>query len=236
MRLDVTLPELVPSCCDNLVYAILFNKDHFALKDNGSGVYVFQPYTSLTHSSFGIVLNEHGERFKYYYIDIPDANIIIPDNPKGEEYHVEYWHRPIVGTFDRGADTLRETRRIIIANKKIVNATLGTKGVSELANIQAHISATYDSENLTLRFMAHLDSNGELIINPTQCQIVVTDSAGNDVINVTDNVYLVNHAGIYSIEVPNINLANDRVFVAKAIITDADGISHTTVSYLNTWD
>jgi hypothetical protein len=236
MRFDVTLPDLVASCCDNLVYAIVFNKDGQALKDNGFGVLTFQPYTFLTHPDFAIILDEDAERSKYYFKDIIDANLSLADNPKGECYQVEYWLRPVAGTFDRAADELRDTRRIVVSKKKLVDATLSAEGVKELANVQAHLSAVFDSENLILRFMSHLDQNGELVTTTTQCQIIVTDKTGADIINVTDGTYLSNHAGIFSIEIPNINLANDQVFVAKAIITDADGLDHHTVSYLNTWD
>lgn len=235
MRLDVTLPDLVPSCCDDLVYAVVFNKDHQALK-LVLGIYTFQTYLVANHDTFAIILNEHAERSKYYFLDIADANIAIPDNPRGEQYQVEYWRKPVAGVFDRVADELRETRRITVQGKKIVDAVLGANGVAELANIQAHASATYDSENLVLRFMAHLESNGELITTPNRCQIIVTNKDGTDIIDVTETLFLNNHAGVYSIEVPNINLPNDQVFLVKAIIRDVNNVNHNTVSYLNTWD
>jgi hypothetical protein len=236
MRLDITLPDLTPSCCDNLIYAIVFDKDQRALKDNGFGVLVLQPYTEITHATFGIILTEHAERDRYYYNDLLDANFALPDNPKGECYHVEYWRRPVVGTFARSQDELRETRRIIVANKKLVDATLSLAGESVLANIQSHLSVVYDSENLLLRIMSHLDQNGELVLTTKSVLVTITDSTGTDILSVNSNTFVSNQAGIFYMEVPNIDLPNDRVFVAKAVIIDANNVPHTTVSYVNTWD
>jgi hypothetical protein len=236
MRLDITLPELVASCCDDLVYAILFDKDQRALKDNGFGVLVLTPYTSVAHASFAIPLAEHAQRFKYYSADLLDANFVLPDNPKGEFYQVEYWLQPVGGTFDRTADTLRETRRIVVADKKIVDATLSAAGVKELANIQAHISAVYDSENNILRVMTHLDSNGALITDSQSATIEIVDNAGNTILSSNSNTFLNNQSGVFYIELPGVNLPNDQIFVAKCTIIDNLSVPHVTVSYLNTWD
>lgn len=235
MRLDITLPDLTPSCCDNLVYAILYNKNQSALKDNGFGVLTLQPYVEANHDDYAIILAEHGERDRYYYVDIADANLILPDNPRGEVYQIEFWRKPVAGTFTR-SDELRETRRVTVSAKTLVDAMLSAAGVKELGVTQAHLSAVYDSENSILRFMSHLDINGELVTNPTSCRIFVSDSAGASVIDVTSTTYITNQPGIFYQELPNQTLANDHIFIAKSIITDSQGAQHTTVSYLESWD
>lgn len=235
MRIDITLPDLTPSCCDNLVYAVLFDKNQSALKDNGFGVLTLQPYTEVNHDDYAIILAEHTERDRYYYVDIADANLVLPDNPRGEVYQIEFWRKPVAGTFTR-SDELRETRRVVVSAKTLVDATLSSAGVKELRVTQAHLSAVYDSENAILRFMSHLDVNGELVINPASCRIVVADSTGTPVIDVTSTTYLTNQAGVFYQELPSQSLANDQIFVAKSIIIDSDGVQHTTVSYLETWD
>ncbi len=236
MRLDITLPDLTPSCCDNLVYAILFDKSQRALKDNGFGVLTLQNYTAAAHADFGIILAEHAERDRYYYLDLLDANFALADNPKGEVYQVEYWRKPVAGVFNRSADELRETRRITVASKQIVDATLSAVGVAELANVQAHVSAVWDSENSILRFMSHLEDDGALVTNSKSVNILVVDNTGAVVQNLNQNTFLTGQAGVFAVNVSNVDLANDQIFMVKGTIIDNANVPHVTVSYLNTWD
>lgn len=236
MRLDITLADLTPSCCDNLVYAVLFDKDQRALKDNGFGVRTLQPYTTAAHADFCIPLAEHAERDRYYYVDLLDAAFALADNPKGEVYQVEYWLAPVLATFDRSVDDLRETRRVIVAGKQLVDATLAAAGVTELANVQAHTSSTYDSETATLRIAAHLDSNGALIVNPKSVTIQVIDKDGASVLNVSQTTYLTGQAGIFYTEVAGVNLGNDQTYVVRCTIIGVNDVPHLTISYLNCWD
>ena len=235
MRLDITLPDLTPSCCDNLVYAIVFDKNQRALKDNGFGVLSLQPYINSNHNGYAIILAEDAERDRYYFIDLLDAQFNLPDNPKGETYQVEFWRKPTAGTFSR-SDELRETRRVCVVGKQIVDATLSAGGVNELANWQAHVSAVYDSELGILRFMAHLDNNGALITDSKLAAIQVFDSAGTQLISVSQSTYVTGLAGVFAVELANQNLDNDQCFAVKCAITDVNNVQHTTVSYLNTWD
>lgn len=236
LLLDVYLKDLVPSCCVNKVYALVFDNQHQALKDPGTTVRVLTPFASAQQNSFGIILNEHAERTKYYFLNLDQSQFILPASPRGEQYYIEFWRRELAGSFDRAVDILEEVRPLIWDGDKIVNAVLGAKGINEISKYEAHISATYDSENLVLYFMGHLERNGAIVTDPLSLNLVMRDNQGNTVVNTSQSVYLPNAPGVFEWDQPGIDLDHDRTYLMTCTIQEADGTPHATASFLNCWD
>jgi len=234
--LDLYL-NLAPSCCVDRVYALIFNQQHQALKDNGSGVLTFQAYTLGTHAEFAIIMNEHADRLKYYFANLAAGGFELPATPDGEEYMMEFWRRDAGGAFDRAEDILEDNRRFLWSGDQIESAgQLSQQSQNELADWQAHVSLTYDSEILSVSLMAHLERNGRLIEDSTQMEALWLDQAGNTISHIVKSAHMVNAPGVYQWNTPNLDLAPDRTSLMLCSITDADGNVHKTAQYVNCWD
>lgn len=234
--LDISLPDLVQGCCVDRVYALVFDRLHRALKDNGSGVLIPTAYVKAQHSTFALILSEQSERSKYYFLNLDSTQFSLPANLRGETYQVEYWRRELTGAYNRDQDILEETRPLRWSGNNQVAAELSLEGVNEIVEHESHVSASYDSETLILYLMAHLERAGALVEDALEMNARLLTSAGVEVFNVTQNTYLANAPGIFNWEQSNLNLEHDRIYTVLVTITDAAGIQHKTVSYLNAWD
>lgn len=233
--LDLYL-NLPPSCCVNKVYAVVLNQNHQALKDNGSGVRTFQNYLQANHADFAIILNEHAERTKYYFANLGLGQFQMPATLEGQEYMLEFWRRELVGTFNRSEDILEQTRRFFWSGDQMETVQLAHQTQNKLAEYEAHVSLTYDSENIAVRLMAHLERNGKLQEDSTQLEALWMDQAGNTIAHIVKSDYLTNAPGVYQWDTPNIDLEPDRTTLMLCSITDADGVVHKTAQYVNCWD
>lgn len=233
--LDLYL-DLAPSCCIDKVYALVFNEQHEALKDNGSGLLIFQTYLIVNHADFAIIMNEHSERTKYYFANLGVGQFELPVTPDGEEYTIEFWRRETGGAFNRAEDRLESTRRFYWSGDQMEPMQLSQQNQSKLADWQAHVSLTYDSENLAVHLMAHLERNGELILDSTQMEALWLDQAGVTIAHTVQSAYLTNAPGVYQWDTPNLDLQPDRTTLMLCTITDAAGGVHKTAQYVNTWD
>lgn len=236
LLLDLYL-NLAPSCCVDKVYALVFNQQHQALRDDGSGVLTFQNFTSAAQAEFSIVMNEHAERLKYYFNNLASGQFDIPPTPDGEQYMMEFWRREVGGPFNRTEDILEDTRRFTWSGDQIESAgSLSEQSQNKLADWQAHVSLTYDSENLAVRLMAHLERNGKLIEDSTQMEALWLDQTGATISHIIKSDHMTNAPGVYQWDTPNLDLAPDRTSLMLCSITDADGNVHKTAQYVNCWD
>jgi hypothetical protein len=225
-----------PGCCVNKVYALVFDRSNNALKDPGSGIRVLTPFVSAQQNSFAIILNEHGERSKYYFLNLDELQFSLPATPKGEEYFFEIWRREGVGNFNRSEDILEETRRFIWSGSKLVDSVLSSEDEAVLAHHEAHVSITYDSSTLTVYVMGHLEKNGLLVTNPIDMEVLWLDAAGSTIAHTIQSVYLTNSPGVFRWDQPGVTLIPDRTTAMVVTIRDAAGNPYTTVSYSNAWD
>lgn len=233
--LDLYL-NLPPSCCVNKVYALVFNQSHQALKDNGSGIRTFQNYLQATHNDFAIILNEHAERTKYYFVNLGLGQFQIPATPEGQEYMLEFWRRELTGNFNRTEDILEQTRRFYWSGDQSETIQLARQTQDKLAEFEAHVSLAYDSENLAVRLMAHLERNGKLVENSTQMEALWLDQTGRTIAHTVKTDYLTNANGVFQWDTPNLDLEPDRTTLMLCSIIDADGAVHKTAQYVNCWD
>lgn len=236
LLIDAYLPDLAAGCCPNKIYALLFNKQHFALKDTGGGNYSLVAYTKAAHNTFSIILLEHAERAKYYTKEIADVNLVLPQTPEGEEYFLEVWYRSIVGPFDRDVDTLRETRRVIWSGSQWVESRLDALQASQISGYFSHVSCTYDSDNQTVYFLAWLESRGAVIPNTVRCELTWRDRLGAVISQVVQTTYMPNTPGVFRWDVPGIDVAPDQATSVMVSIRDAEGVDHNTHSSIASWD
>jgi len=236
LHIDAYLPEKTPGCCTAKVYALLFSQDHQALKDPGGG-HILLPYTKAAHATFALVMTEHIERSKYYAFDLDDADFTLPANAFGVPYYLEIWERTLASlAYNRDQDTLRETRPFLWSGTRAVQAQLDPVQEDRLANYQAHVSMSYDSEFQNIRLIAFLDRNGELITDPQSCNAAWTDRAGMPVFNTTIVTFIPGFPGLFTWDQPGIDLDPDEVFALTVTILDANNVPHVTVTNPITWD
>lgn len=228
--------DLEPGCCPGKVYALLFNRSHQALKPNGSGVYVMTSYVKADHHDFAIALNEHPERTSYYYREVDEADFVLAASQRGSPYRLEIWVQEGTGDYDRDADTFLGVVDLVWDQEAVVLSELGIRGVDELAGYVAHLCVAYDSEDHTLRIMSHLDRNGSLVTDPQELTVEMVDAAGTVIYSAVKTTFIPGRSGEYAWDVPEFDLEPDTIYSVKAIIKDADGNDHETVSYVNVWD
>jgi len=236
MRIEYYYKEGVEGCCPVMFYALIFNQQHQALKNNGSGDYALAAYASADHADFAIVLNEHTERTRFYYLDFDPANFTLAANVLGQPYTMEIWKALVGGTYSRTDDTLREAREFFWDGDNFINAEFSQSQINAIANQTSHVAAVYDSNNNVLRCMAFLDRNGSLITNPLSCNFRLISRANDELANSTITAQLGQQPGIFHWEQPGITLDPDEVYAVVALIIDADGNEHESASVQLTWD
>lgn len=233
--LDVYLPHLLPSCCVNKVYTLVFNQLHQVLRDNGAGVLTLQSFVAAQQNTAAILLNEHPERSKYYYLEVDHNNLILPATPLGEKYYIEFWRRELTGAFNRTEDILEEVRPLYWSGQFTEESIISQAGRDALVEWTAHLALTYDSETLAVYFMGHLERNGQLVTDPTSLELLWLDATGASIAHTVQTTQLTNAPGVFAWSQPNIDLPADRTGALLCSILH-QGITHTTAQYSNAWD
>lgn len=237
LYLGTYLKDLTAGCCPGKVYALVMTQDHQALRQVAPNVWDLDSYSAASHIDFAIPLNEHPERTLFYYLDLDESQFTLPANERGRWYTVEYWRRELADTiYNRSQDTLEHTEKFLWSGTTPVESQLGELDISTISDRQAHISVSYDSETLTLHCMAHLEQNGQLVVNPIQMTATLYDDQGQAVSSIIRNTFLTNVPGVYSWDYPALDLNPDRVYACVVEIIGPDTVLTTTVSYLNSWD
>lgn len=236
LRFEALFPELEAGCCPNRVYVVMFDQDGNALKPNGLGTYTFQPYTKATHSSFAIVLAEHGERSKFYSSELSPVNHSVPVTPDGECYYLEFWKREGNTAYNRDEDEVLECRRVFWTGNYLSTTRLSDGDVEAVAAYKAELGVTYDSETSTVYFVAFLERNGELVTDPQQMEINWKARDNSTIANVVQRTTMNNLPGVYAFSLSLMDLDPDQATPITVTITDADGVEHTSGSVSLTWD
>ncbi len=228
MRIEYYYKDGVLGCCPLQVYAVLRTESFTALKDDGVGNKALDTYVA-SDEDFAIVLAEHAQLSKLYYIDIPDEDVVLAATPTGEKYYLEFWLAADPGTYDRATDTLLDTQAFIWGG------TTYATTYNEVANGEVIIGIAYDSVTHIQHFMASLMKNGQHVTNPTACSFKLVNGDDEVLAESEPMSALGEIAGVYAWQEPGQDPDADRVYAVIVTITH-DGVDYSSVSYQINWD
>lgn len=237
LYIEACFPQLLPGCCPNKVYALLFNNRGQALKLS-SGVYSFANYNASTgHTSSAILLAEGSQRTKCYSRTVAPAFHTLAITPDGEHYTLEFWRRTAGDTsYSRSEDTLLETVKCWWDGNALVY-TGTNKENRRLSQVnEVHWNCSYDSELGIVKMMAWLHSAGQLRTDVSQCQMVWLDRAGNQILNIISNETVSFFPGFFLKQWQLADLDPDNCTPLSVTITDNDGNTYTSGTCCVTWD
>lgn len=101
----------------------------------------------------------------------------------------------------------------------------------------SHAAMSYDSENEFLHIACWLELDGALQLDPLSFQVVMIDSDGNEIINVTgDEADLEDGFGVFFKQVADVALTPDETYFATVTINDAEDNPHISGIGPVAWD
>lgn len=237
VHIGAYLPSLVEGCCSNKVYALLFNQDHEAMKKITTSPLLWQiaTYLKTNHADFCMVLGEHSQRSKYYYMEIEDDEFDLDETPSGEVYWVEIWERTEADTnYNRTEDTLHDKFSIIWDGSFFIDSRLGSSQIESLSKLEAQVAVTYEPSNQELRVAAWLEKNGVLQSGAQQVIVEVFQRDGTKVLDETITTQAV--SGFFMWDSPGLDLDPDDVYALKVTIRDSGGTDYQTGQAIVTWN
>lgn len=236
MRLEYYHKAGTTGCCPLTFYAVLFDRSHQSLKDNGLGVRVLSSFTGgSSQTNYAIVLNEHPQRSRFYYLDLDPSAFVLAANTRGQKFTVEIWKAFSSGTYNRTNDELVEVREVMWDGSEFIDAELGEVQLEELSHYEPQLAASYDSNENALRAMAFLEKNGQLLDDSTLCEFQLINRAGVEMTASSITNMLTAQPGIFSWDEPGIVLDPDEVYAVVVTIT-RDGVQYKGASVEITWD
>lgn len=239
LLLDYYAKSEAAGCCPGEFYALVFNQQTQALKDNGSGVLTLQNYTSAGHNGFAQALTENAQRTRYYSLLVAAANLNLAATPADQKYTMEYWRRIGGGTKDRSADTLLETRDFTWSGSPtgvIQQGRLDAAQLDSLSEYLAQCSVSFDSDSQVIGFVAWLERGGILQADVTQVTILWINNDGSILLNTTQATQLAEIPGVFNWSESLVDLVPDKVTTLKVTITKADASVHSSITTVTTWD
>lgn len=235
LLLDILASGLAAGCCPAKVYALVFDHQGNALKDNGSGTLVLAPYIKANHADFAQVLVEATERTSYYTKNV--TLVTFPVTPDGAKYTVEYRYRNAPGTaYNRDQDAVLELRDLYWSGTNIQPTRLDLWQEGRLQFTECHVTVGYDSTTKTVYAIAWMEKNFSPQLTTTRCEFQWINYLGVEICHVIVTSVVPGVPGVFRFSLPNTDLTPDQVGVVKATIRDADGVDHLGIYGTNTWD
>ncbi len=234
-----SFPELATGCCDDKLFASVFNQQGQALH-NVDGFWSFEDYVAVNANNYAILMAENAERTKSFSALLAEADFNMADTPDGEVYEIEYWRLDIGDgpEFIRQNSTLLAVEPFVwYAGKKVLGVTsLGVAQRTMADQYMVQISVAYNSDSSTIQFLAWLEKNGVRQTESQNCNVLMFDREGTAILNSTQTQPIPGYPGMFQWPIVNIPLLADTSYTIIATIKDVDDALRMGVCAAVTWD
>lgn len=223
-------------CCQGDFFsAVIFNESQSALKEVTANDWQMQPYDKSNHNQHCIELTQHSHRTGYYDATIVSSNLTMAATPDGEYYTIEFWNRVANNTFVRSEDTLADIRRVIWDGSKFLDSKVSlTAADLQQYEVKGHLA--YDSNLNIAHVMGWLALGNQIVSDTTQMSVLWYTRVGTKIADVSVSTQITDVAGVFTVDIPDVNPDPDEVFVVLVTITDASSVQRTSHVPVTTWD